>query len=69
MKRSSQSSHDSVLWELTNHGGMMTKSNLARHVQMRQNELDVVLQKLDRAGKVKLTAIKGKLVVGLRDSR
>ena len=41
----------------------------ARRLQTRQIELDVVLQELERAGKVKLTEIKGKLVVGLWDSR
>ena len=46
----------------------MTKSDLARSLQIRQAELDVVLQELERAGKVRLTEIKGKLVVGLRDA-
>ena len=43
----------------------MAKSYLARRLQTRQTELDVVLQELESAGKVKLTEIKGKLVVGL----
>ena len=47
----------------------MARSDLASRLQMRQTELDVVLQELERAGKVKLTEIKGKLVVGLRDGR
>ena len=47
----------------------MAKSDLARRLQTRQTELDVVLQELERAGKVKLTGINGKLVVGLRDGR
>jgi hypothetical protein len=47
----------------------MAKSDLARSLQTRQAELDVLLQELERAGKVKLTEIKGKLVVGLRDGR
>jgi hypothetical protein len=34
-----------------------------------KTELDAVLQELERAGKVKLTKVNGKLVVGLRDSR
>jgi len=46
----------------------MTKSDLARRLQIRQAELDVVLQELEQAGKIKLTEIKGKLVVGLRDA-
>ena len=41
----------------------MAKSDLARRLQTRQTELDVVLQELERAGRVKLTEIKGKLVV------
>ena len=60
---------DRVLWTLTEHGGSMAKSDLARRLQTRQTELDVVLQELECAGKVKLTEIKGKLVVGLRDSQ
>jgi DNA-binding IclR family transcriptional regulator len=68
-KRSSQSPHDRVLWELSNHGGSMTKSDLARRLQMRLNEHDVVLQLLEKTGKIKRTETKGKLVVGLRDSR
>ena len=47
----------------------MTKSDLARRLQMRQTELDVVLREMERAGKVKLTEIKGKLVVGLLQGR
>lgn len=59
---------DRVLWTLSEHDGAMTKSDLVRRLQMRQAELDVVLQELERAGKIKLTEIKGKLVVGLRIS-
>lgn len=59
---------DRVLWTLTEHGGSMTKSDLARRLQLRHDELDAVLQKLERAGKIKLTETKGKLVVGLRDA-
>jgi len=47
----------------------MAKSNLSRRLQMRQTELDAVLQDLERAGKIKLTEIKGKLVVGLKVNR
>jgi hypothetical protein len=47
----------------------MGKSDLAHCLQMRLNELDVVLQELERAGKVRLTEIKGKLVVDLMQSR
>jgi hypothetical protein len=47
----------------------MAKSDLARRLHMRLNEFDVVLQELERAKKIKLTEIKGKCVVGLRDSR
>ena len=63
------SDQDRVLWTLTEHGGSMGKSDLARRLQMRLNDLDAVLQELERAGKVKLTESRGKLVVGLRDSR
>jgi hypothetical protein len=47
----------------------MAKSDLAHRLQIKLSELDVVLQGLERAGKVKLTEIKGKLVVGLREGR
>jgi hypothetical protein len=33
-------------------------------LQTRQTELDAVLQELERAGRAKLTEIKGKFVVG-----
>jgi hypothetical protein len=48
---------DRVLWTLTEHGGSMAMSDLARSVQTRQTELDVVLQELERAGEAKLTEI------------
>ena len=63
------SNHDRVLWTLSEHGGSMTKSDLARRLQIRHNELDIVLMERKRAEKVELTEIKGKLVVGLRDNR
>ena len=69
MKVTDSSDQDRVLWTLTEHGGSMGKSDLARRTQMRLNELDEVLQELERTGKVNLTETKGKLVVGLRDSR
>jgi hypothetical protein len=47
----------------------MTKSDLARRLQTRLTELDVVLRELEWAGKVELTEIKGKLVVGLLQGR
>jgi hypothetical protein len=56
-------------WTLTEHGGSMAKSDLAHRLQTRQTELDVILQELERAGKVRLTEIKGKLIVGLRYGR
>lgn len=63
------SDSDRILWALSEHSGSMTKSQLCRHLQVRQSELDPILQELERAGKMKLTEIKGKLVVGLRDNR
>jgi len=35
-------------WTLTEHGGSIAKSDLARRLQTRQAELDVVLQELER---------------------
>jgi hypothetical protein len=37
----------SIVLELANHGGMMTKSDLARRAQMRLGELDEVLRELE----------------------
>lgn len=37
-----RSDQDRVLWTLTEHGGSMSKSDLARRLQMRLNELDAV---------------------------
>jgi hypothetical protein len=64
-----RNNQDRVLWTLTEHGGSMAKSDLDRRLQTRQTELDIVLQELERAGKIKLTEIKGNLVVGLKDGR
>jgi len=50
-----RSDQDRVLWTLIDHGGSMSKSDLARRVQMRLSELDVVLQELEQARKVKLS--------------
>lgn len=64
-----RNNQDRVMWTLTEHADSMAKSDLARRLQIRLSELDVALQELERAGKVKLTEIRGKLVVGLRDGR
>jgi hypothetical protein len=61
-----RSDQDRVLWALTERGGSMAKSDLARHLKMRLIELDAILQELERADKIKLTEINGKLVVGLK---
>jgi hypothetical protein len=50
-----RSDQDRVRWTLTDHGGSMSKSDLARRVKMRLSELDVVLQELEQARKVKLS--------------
>lgn len=57
-----RSDQDRVLWILTEHGGSMSKSDLARRLEMRQAEVDVVLQELERAGKVNLTETKVSLL-------
>jgi hypothetical protein len=44
---------------ITEHSGSMAMSDLARRVQMRHTELDVVLRELERAGKGKLTETRG----------
>jgi transcription initiation factor IIE alpha subunit len=57
---------DRVLWTLTERGGSMTKSDLARRLHMKIAELDAVLRGLERARKIKLVERKGKLMVELR---
>ena len=47
----------------------MAKGELAHRLQMRLNELNVVLQELESAERIKMTETKGKLVVGLRNGR
>jgi hypothetical protein len=57
---------DRVLWTLTEHGGSMTQSELARRLHMKMDELDLVLKE-ESAVKIKLTEVRGKLVVRLRE--
>ncbi len=63
---SSQSPRDRIMWMITEHGGSMTKGDLARRLNMKIGELDLHLKELERAGKINLTEIKGKLAIGLR---
>ena len=44
----------------------MTQSELARRVHMKMDELDLVLKE-ESAVKIKLTEVRGKLVVRLRE--
>ena len=46
-----RSDEDLILWTLTEHDGSISKSDLARRLQMRPAGLDVVLQELERAGR------------------
>ena len=55
--RSQRNDQDRVLCALREHGGSMGKREL--HAQIKLSELDAVLQELERAGKIKLTEIKG----------
>lgn len=64
-KRSLKVDTGSVLRVLTNHGGSMGKVIWLARVHMRLIELEAVLLELERAGKVKLTDINHKLVVGV----
>ncbi len=45
------SNQDRVLWTLSEHDNSMTKSDLARRLQLRQAELDVVLQEMEQLEK------------------
>jgi DNA-binding HxlR family transcriptional regulator len=51
MKRSSQSPHDSILWELSNHG-KMTKNMLRQRIGIRKAKLDIILADLEREGRI-----------------
>jgi hypothetical protein len=53
MKCTSQSPHDSLLWELANHGGKMTRSSLRRDVGIKLADLDIILADLEREGRIK----------------
>ena len=48
MKRSSQSPHNSVPWELTNHGVKMIRSSHRRYVGIKIAELDIILADLEK---------------------
>ena len=62
--RPQRNNQDRILRILIEHGGPMGRSELNHHVEMNLSELDAVLQELERAGKVKLTEIKGCRVGG-----
>jgi DNA-binding HxlR family transcriptional regulator len=67
MKRSSQSPHDSVLWELANHGDKMTRSSLRRDVGIRQADLDVILAELEKEGRIIRTIGKHGELISVKD--
>ena len=46
----------------------MAKGELARGLHIKTGELDPILRKLERAGKINLIEIKGKLAISLRRS-
>jgi DNA-binding HxlR family transcriptional regulator len=52
LKYSRQSPHDSVLWELANHDGKMTRSSFRRDVGIKQANLDIILADLEREGRI-----------------
>jgi Nuclease-related domain. len=56
---SQRNNQEFVLRILVEHGGSMGNRELERYTQIKFSDLDRVLQELERAGKVKLTKIKG----------
>ena len=52
----SLSPRDKVLCELTNHGGMMKKRELRRQMRSRLSELDLILEELEKEGRIRMGA-------------
>lgn len=51
----SQNPQDKVLWELTNHGGKLKKSELRRRTRLKLSELEPILEELTREGKIRIS--------------
>ncbi len=52
----SLSPRDKVLCELANHGGMMKKRELRRQMRSRLSELDLILEELEKEGRIRMGA-------------
>jgi predicted HTH transcriptional regulator len=48
-----QSLQDKVLWELAGHNGRFTKSSLRRRMNIKQADLDSIIDELVHQGKIK----------------
>jgi DNA-binding MarR family transcriptional regulator len=66
MKQPRQSPHNSVLWELASHG-KMTRGLLRQRIGMKQAELDVILDDLEKEDRIKKTIGKHGEVISLRE--
>ena len=55
MKSSSLSPGDRILWILTNSGRKIERSRLRRRMAMKYVELDTILGKLAREGKIRIS--------------
>jgi hypothetical protein len=52
----SHSPRDEALCELANHGGMMKKHELRRQMRSRLPELDLILEELEKEGRIGMSA-------------
>jgi DNA-binding MarR family transcriptional regulator len=67
MERPSQSPRDKVLWELASHGGMMERSVLRRRMGMKYAELDLILEDLEKEGRIRRsTSPTGETLIALK---
>jgi DNA-binding HxlR family transcriptional regulator len=57
MKESAQSARDKILWVLTNFRGKMTQRELTRRTQISSQELDTILEELEKEGQIVITVL------------
>jgi len=54
MKGSSQSPHDKILWALSEHDRKMKRSELRRRTGLRIQEINPILEELEREGWIRI---------------
>ena len=53
-----QSQRDRILWELESCGGNIPRSTIARRTKLKQTELDLILEELEREEIIKRTRLR-----------